>query len=185
MDAAAWIASYGYPLLFLGVVFEGETFLLAAAIFARNGSLDPVTVMAVATAGALSGDFLFFFIGKTHGAALVNRHPRLKARSDRLTPWLDRFRIPLILGFRFWYGMRAVVPLAFGISRHPTLSFLALNTVGGAAWAVSMTALGYGLGTLAAGRLMKAKNIAVILVAAAVVTVVVIWVRRRRAGAEK
>ena len=89
---AEWLATYGYPLLFVGAVIEGETFLLIAAVMARNGPLELPLVMGVATAGALSGDVLFFVIGKTRGAAFIEKRPRWQRRVSRLNPLLRRFK---------------------------------------------------------------------------------------------
>jgi membrane protein DedA with SNARE-associated domain len=116
---------------------------------ARNGHLELPLVMGVAAVGALSGDFLFFTIGKIRGAAFIDKRPRWQQRVSRLNPLLQRFRYPLILGFRFWYGMRAVVPLVFGMSRFRTGPFVILNALGALLWAVVLGGLGYWLGNVA------------------------------------
>ncbi|MFH1985122.1 MAG: DedA family protein [Pseudomonadota bacterium] len=146
---AEWIATYGYPLLFLGTIIEGETFLLIAAVMARQGALEIVPVMAVALAGALSGDSLFFVIGKTRGAAFLDKRPHWQRRTRRLSALMNRFHVPLMLGFRFWYGMRAVIPLTFGMNRFGSGTFILLNTVGALLWVAIIGGVGFWLGDAA------------------------------------
>ncbi len=169
---AEWIGAYGYPLLFVGAIVEGETFLLMAAMISRNGPLQLPLVMAVAAAGALTGDMLFFAIGKTRGAAFLERRPRWQQRVERLAPLLLRFSTLLILGFRFWYGMRTVVPLVFGASRFRTGRFLALNAVGAAVWSGALGGIGFWLGNVAGAIVADVTKTSAWILAAVLVAVV-------------
>lgn len=169
------IAHYGYPLLYLGAIIEGETFLLVAAMLAAGGQLAVMPVIGVAMAGALSGDILFFAIGRRYATAFLDRRPRWQKRLDRVLPLLERFRIPLIIGFRFWYGMRAVIPLAFGMSACRTIPYVMLNILGAFVWAVVVCGLGFWLGDIAGPIMIKIKTCQVWLVLAVTVGAAGFW----------
>jgi len=57
-----------------------------------------------------------------------------------------RHQIWLLLSFRFVYGLRTVVPFAVGTSEVPAARFMLLNAVGGAVWALVVSAAGYYFG---------------------------------------
>jgi membrane protein DedA with SNARE-associated domain len=50
------LVKYGYVLLFLGVMVEGEAFLLAAALLAHRGTLHLYLVIAIAIIANCSAD---------------------------------------------------------------------------------------------------------------------------------
>lgn len=180
------IAHYGYPLLYLGAIIEGESFLLVAAMLIAGGRLAVAPVIAVAMAGALSGDIFFFVIGRVYGAAFLVRRPRWQKRIDRVLPLLERFRVPIILGFRFWYGMRAVIPLAFGMSACRTIPYLILNILGAFYWAVIVCGIGFWLGDLAGPVMMKIESCQVWLIVPVIVFAAGFrWWIRKRAGSPR
>ena len=85
---------YGLIALFLVVMLEsggiplpGETALVAAAIFASQGKLNIVEVIAVAAAAAIIGDNLGYWAGRTGGRKLLQRYGPLRRWSERVLPW--------------------------------------------------------------------------------------------------
>lgn len=55
--------TWGYVLLFLGMVLEGEVFLIVAGMLARLKAFDFAEVVWVALAGVIVGDVLWYGIG--------------------------------------------------------------------------------------------------------------------------
>ena len=76
MDIESLLRTTGYPALFVGSVLEGETALVLASLLARQGILDLSTVIAVACAGAVCGDQLFYFLGRLKGRSFIRKRPR-------------------------------------------------------------------------------------------------------------
>ena len=78
------LSTIGYPavLLFVmiessGIPFPGETMLLLASFYAAvNGSLQIPLVIAFAALGAIVGDNIGYYIGRTGGKAFVERYGR-------------------------------------------------------------------------------------------------------------
>ncbi|MHB8253900.1 MAG: DedA family protein [Acidiferrobacter sp.] len=132
---------YGYLAVWIGCFLEGETILLLGGMAAEQGYLSLPGVIAAAFVGSMSGDQLFFYIGRRYGPGFIERKPRLKKASRRLQGWIERHETLLILGFRFLYGLRSAAPFVFGASGIGRRRFAFLNAAGALVWAV---VLGYG-----------------------------------------
>ena len=116
MSIAELLPTYGYFALLLGTFLEGETILIMAGFAAHRGYLDILWVIVIATLGSFAGDQLYFFLGKHHGWAILERFPSVKPRALKVQALLDRYHMPLIIGIRFMYGLRIAGPLAIGMS---------------------------------------------------------------------
>lgn len=143
MTLETLVQDYGYPALFVGTFLEGETILVLGGLAAHLGYLDLGWVIAAGFAGTFCGDQLYYFLGRRHGTALLERKPGWQVRADRIFDLLQRHQLLLILGFRFLYGLRTVTPFLIGTSGIRPLTFLVLNSAGGAIWAATVVALGY------------------------------------------
>lgn len=137
------IDTYGYWAILVGTFFEGETVLLLGGFAASRGYLVLRWVIVVAFLGTLCADQLFFFLGRRYSPAILARRPSWKARSEKAKRLLEQFRTPLILAFRFMYGIRVVTPFAIGMSRVPTGEFVLLNVIGASVWAIIVGSGGY------------------------------------------
>jgi len=140
------IIHYGYPLLFIGTILEGETFVIIAAFLAHRGYLTLPGVILVAFLGTFVADQFFFLLGRTQGTAFLAKRPGWQPGVARARTLLQRYNVLLIIGFRFLYGLRTVIPLVIGMSGFSTRRFVVLNALGGLIWTVVMASLGYVFG---------------------------------------
>lgn len=140
------VASYGYPVLLAGAVLEGETVVAIAGYLAHRGYLSLPVVLVMAALGGFAGDQFYFYLGRRHGNAMLQRFPSLQAYTGRATRLIDRYRIGAIFLIRFMYGVRTVGPLLFGMSRVPWHLYVALNLVSAAVWAGVIAGVGYAFG---------------------------------------
>jgi membrane protein DedA with SNARE-associated domain len=141
-----FIDAYGYLAVLIGTFFEGETVLILGGLAAQFGYLDLYWVMAIAFVGSLSGDQLWFVLGRWRGRALLVRYPTWHQRVDRVHDVLQRYEIPVLLGFRFVYGFRNLTPFVVGLGRTRTIKFVILNAIGALIWSVSIATAGYVFG---------------------------------------
>jgi membrane protein DedA with SNARE-associated domain len=139
----SFIDTYGYAAILVGSFLEGETILVLGGLAAHSGYLDLSFVILTAFIGSLCGDQLFFFLGRWHSDAFLKRRPSWCARAAKAQKLLDRFRTPIILGFRFFYGLRTVTPFVIGMSTVPTVRFVFLNAAGALIWAIAVGTGGY------------------------------------------
>jgi membrane protein DedA with SNARE-associated domain len=184
IDLAPWIAAYGYPATLAGALFEGETVLVLAGLFAHRGVLDPWWLMALGAIGGATGDIVYFALGRRYGDALLARFPKYAPVADRVQAMIQRHPELSIFGIRFLYGLRTVGPAVIGSSAVSWPRFLVLNALGALVWSACWVGAGYGLGEAARrllGRVVQVEREFVIAVlAVAVITSIVLRLRRRR-----
>ncbi|WP_147819615.1 DedA family protein [Salidesulfovibrio onnuriiensis] len=135
------VSTYGYLAVVIGTMLEGEIVLVVAGFLAHQGYLNIDGVMLCAFFGSLTGDQCFFLLGRGKGAEFLSRRPHWQARTQRIRTMLHEHKRKVMLGFRFMYGLRSVVPLVLGASGFPLRMFIAYNAIGAALWAV---VVGYG-----------------------------------------
>jgi membrane protein DedA with SNARE-associated domain len=161
--------TYGYLTIFIGTFLEGETILVLGGFAAHRGYLALSGVILAAFVGSLCGDQLFFYLGRRHGQTILARRPLWKTRVEKVHRLLERFHSPLILAFRFLYGLRTVAPFVIGMSTVKARKFLLLNSIGALVWAIAVGTGGYLFGhalEIAIGNIKHYEKEVLILVAA-------------------
>ena len=141
------IGNYGYFVLLIGTFLEGETILILAGLAAHLGYLYLPWVIVVAFIGTLSGDQLFFYLGRRHGRFILARHLVWQSRLGRVQRLVERYQTLLIIGFRFLYGLRTITPFVLGRSGVSALYFFLLNTLGALVWTLVVGIGGYLFGS--------------------------------------
>lgn len=149
----ALLQQFGYPALMLGTFLEGEMSLLLAAYLALRGLLKIEWVIFFAFCGTYISDQLWFHLGRSHGRRILERRPQWQSLSDKALVYLRRHPDLWVLGFRFFYGMRTVMPLAIGLSGYPRRRYMLLDAIGTAIWAIVLGCLAYRLGRALEGLL--------------------------------
>jgi membrane protein DedA with SNARE-associated domain len=148
MDLPALLHQYGYVLIFLGTLVEGETLLMLGGYFAHQGYLELGPLIVIAFVGAVCGDQLFFYIGRHHAKRLLGRFPKLRDKVNVALLRIERHQIKIVLGMRFFWGLRIALPIALGLSSIATRRFLWLNLSSAAVWSCAFAILGFGAGKL-------------------------------------
>jgi len=161
------LTEYGYPVLLIGTFFEGETVMVLGGVAAHLAYLSLGWVIVCGFAGTLSGDQLYFFLGRRYGPKFLASHPDWQARSQRVYRIMDKYPVLLILGFRFLYGLRTVTPFVIGMSDISYLKFTLLNISGAGLWALVIGLAGFYFGhavELVLGDIQHYEHIALALV---------------------
>ena len=155
MNIGQLIASYGYWALFglvaaesMGVPLPGETALIIAGAYAgTTHHLDPWLIFAVASAAAIIGDNIGFWIGDTGGYRLAHRYGskvRLDERKLKTARYLfDRHGTKVVFFGRFVSVLRTYAAFLAGTSKMRWRKFLPANAAGGIVWAGIYTAVAY------------------------------------------
>ena len=170
------IKQYGYFILFIGTFAEGETILVLAGFLAHRGYLELPWVILTAFFGTLAGDQLFFYLGYLKGPPLLKRLPRWQAKYTRVLALFKRYQTPIILGFRFLYGLRTVTPFVIGLSKVSPIRFLFLNAAGAFIWALAVGLLGYSLGHVLEAYLERVKRYELWIMGAIAAVGLLIWI---------
>jgi len=187
------VQTYGYPALLIGTFLEGETILILAGFAAHRGYMTLTGVLICAFAGSLSGDQFWYFVGRTKGTSLIAKRPTWVARAERVHALLHRYQYPVMLGFRFLYGLRNITPFVIGASGFSPVRFAILNAIGAAVWAAVVACGGYFLGEVMETYIANFRKYEIRAGIAIAAVGAVVWVivrlrmraRARRSAAEK
>ncbi len=142
------IQNYGYIVVFLLSLLEGETIVALAGIAAYEGYLRLDLVIAVAIVGAMCGDQIFFYIGRNKGKKFLTKRPKLLARLTRIQKLLERYPGAMTFGSRFMYGFRTIIPMALGTTKISGLRFFIFNLLGAVVWGIFFATGGYLFGNV-------------------------------------
>ena len=175
MTIESLVDAYGYLAVLVGTFIEGETILVLGGFAAARGYLGLPWVILAAFIGSLCGDQLFFFLGRWHGKAILSKRPTWKSRVNKAQKLLERFRTPLILTFRFLYGLRTVAPFVIGMSSVPTAEFIFLNAAGALVWAAAVGTGGYLFGSALEILIGNIKHYEIQILGAIAAIGVLIW----------
>jgi len=183
------IETYGYLAVFalvaaesLGIPLPGETALITAAIYAgHTHRLNPWLIFAVASAAAIIGDNIGFWIGDKGGYRLARRYGskvRLDERKLKIARYLfDRHGPKVVFFGRFVAVLRTYAAFLAGTSKMRWRRFLPANAAGGILWAGAYTLAAY----MAGNALQRASGtIDLILSGAAILAIVAVIVLIRR-----
>jgi len=165
----------------LGFVVPGETAVVIGGVLAGLGRVNLAVMIVVVVLCAVVGDSVGFEVGKKAGPWLLERRPLKGNTAVRYTLGiLDRYGGPAVFLGRFTAFARAVIPGLAGMSGLRYRTFLFWNVLGGIAWGVAYTLLGYVVGVSFEHVLSQIGLWSLAVLAVVVSGVVVFEVRRRR-----
>ena len=121
----------------VGTVVPGSTLIIGISALATSANANPWLLVIAATAGAIIGDGLSFWLGQRYHWEILNswplnKYPHLIARSER---FVTQYGVASVFLARFAPVVRAFVPLVSGILRMSSLQFYAANILSAFAWA--------------------------------------------------
>lgn len=169
------ISQFGYPIILLGTFLEGEMILILGSFSAHLGYLSLKWVITCGFIGTVCGDQLYFFLGRKHGKAHLNKHPGWVPTVNRILTLVHRHQVILILGFRFLYGVRTITPFAIGMSEVSYIKFTLLNIIGAGIWAISIGVAGYYFGNAVESVIGHIKHYEIILMSTLIMMGMLIW----------
>jgi len=154
------IQSGGLPLLgfilfaevglLLGFFLPGDTLLIAAGIFAKQGKLPLAAVIAVAAIAAIAGDSTGYFIGRKLGRKIFTKDDGIIFRKDHIDKaeaFYEKHGAKTLLVSHYLPVIRTFTPLLAGVARMGYRKFLLFDVIGDITWALSVTLVGYYIGS--------------------------------------
>jgi membrane protein DedA with SNARE-associated domain len=185
MTVEMLIRHYGYAALLVGTLMEGETVLLVAGFAAHRGYLDMPLIWIIASIGTFIGDQVLFVLARRKGAAILNKKKSWQPQFDKIRTRMEQHQNLILYGYRMFYGLRIVAPIAIGLSTITTRRFVLANAVTAFIWAAIIGYAGYLAGAAAEklfGRIERLEEeIIIALLVAAVLLWIIRLIRRRRA----
>ncbi|GAB4033400.1 DedA family protein [Spirosoma gilvum] len=142
MDFQELMLTYGYPILFLGVLLESEAFLLVGVYLAHQGYFSLPAVIGLAALSSFCVTQLCFLLGYRYGSTFISSRPRWQNRYQRIERLMNRYGTGLVVGFRALYGLRGAIPAAVGLAGFSSGRFMVYNALGALVWAITVALLG-------------------------------------------
>ncbi len=168
---------YGYLLIFVITLFEGETVLLIAGILAHQGFLNIELSIISAFLGSVIGDQLFFQLARQEGYEFVRKFKYVASVLPRAELLVKKHGTYIVLFARYIYGLRTALVVMCGLAKMPRVKFTIFNIAAGLIWAVSYGFLGYFFSEVI-GSVAGLGKIEFVIAAAIAVTALVYWVVR-------
>ncbi len=136
--------------MMVGFFLPGDTLLFSAGILAAGGKLPIIATLLVIAAAAILGDNVGYHIGSRLGRRLFHRPDSLvfrKEHIDRAERFYEKHGSKTMLVAHFIPIVRAFVPVTAGAAHMPYKQFVFFDAIGDIAWALSITLLGYFVGS--------------------------------------
>lgn len=136
--------------LLIGFFLPGDTLLFGAGLAASQGKL-PLILLIISTAlAAIIGDNVGYSIGRRAGPRLFKQKDGLLFRSEYLEQaekFYESHGGKTIVLARFTPIIRTFAPVVAGAGKMDRRRFTIYNIFGGLLWTISMTLLGYFIGS--------------------------------------
>ncbi|WP_457596456.1 DedA family protein [Hydrogenimonas sp.] len=137
------LREYGYIILFIWSVMEGELGLIMAGTLSHTGDMSLPVAILVAGLGGFTGDQIYFWIGRYNKKWLrsyLHKHRRKFALAHLL---LQKYGWPVIFIQRYLYGLRTIIPMSIGLTRYSAKKFAIINFLSAQVWAAITIVLAY------------------------------------------
>ncbi|CDQ11412.1 SNARE associated protein [Acidithiobacillus ferrivorans] len=160
----AFLRQYGYWILFVGTLLEGEAVVIVAGALAHAGVLDLRMVIFISWLGSTLNDQVLYQLGCRFGERLLNILPRFLCRHiNQAEGLIRRFGDWVTLLFRFIYGTRTITPILLGVHHYPVRRYLWMNPLAAAVWAMAIAGIGYVLGASLQSLLQGVQHVQIVL----------------------
>lgn len=158
---------WGYFILFVGMVLEGEVFLIVSAMLARLHAFDFGDVLWVSFAGIMLGDVLWYGFGIL--LLRFDKHPFLAETAEKTVlmffPNFRRKPFQSIFFSKFIYGVNHASLVFSGIQRLKFSLFMKAELVASFMWVALYSVAGYMFGYAALAITHKIERFTMLAVA--------------------
>jgi membrane protein DedA with SNARE-associated domain len=134
---AVFLLALSEAIPVVGTVVPGSTTIFGISVLATTAEINPWLLLVAATAGAIAGDGISFWLGQHYKAEILsawplNRYPQFLGRS---AAFIRRHGIMSVFLARFTAVVRAFVPLLAGVLQMSRRHFYAANILSALVWA--------------------------------------------------
>ncbi|WP_370676945.1 VTT domain-containing protein [Pleomorphomonas sp. PLEO] len=163
---AVFLLAFSESIPMVGVVVPGTAVILALSALIPSGVLRLWPLLVAATAGAIVGDGVSFWLGHRYRGEILRRWPLSKYPDliKRSEAFFERHGDKSVFIARFAPGVRAFIPILAGMLAMPVRRFYAVNIASALVWAGSHILSGVLFGATFRVLGAAAKPVAILLV---------------------
>ena len=129
------LKEYGYIILFVWSIFEGETGLVMAGVLSHTGDMNLWLAILVAALGGFIGDQIYFYLGRLNKKWVLKEFKAHRRKFAKARLLLRKYGGWVIFVQRFIYGMRTIIPMTIGLSGYDAKKFAIINFFSAIIWA--------------------------------------------------
>lgn len=158
---------WGYTILFVAMVFEGETFLLAAGMLATLDAFDMGDVWVISFTAVVMGNTMWYYVGSSLNDREFTKGT-IKWAKNAITFFLPRFNekpFKSIFFSKFIYGANRATVIMSGVFHVPFKLFFRAEFLASILWVTLYEGVGYFFGEMAVSTTRSASRLALIAVA--------------------
>jgi site-specific recombinase, phage integrase family len=152
------LTQYGYTILFIWCMMEGEMALIMAGILAHTTHMHIALAIFVAGLGGFAGDQIYFYIGRYNKNYISKKLRKQKRKFAIAHLLLKKYGWPIIFIQRYMYGLRTIIPISIGVTRYSAKKYALINLLSAWCWAAITIIPAWILGEEILGILQKAKE---------------------------
>ena len=129
-----WMKEYGYIILFIWSMLEGESGLIMAGLLSHTGGMSIFMAIFVAGLGGFAGDQVYFYIGRFNKKYVYRKLKGQRRKLALAHLLLKKYGWPIIFAQRYMYGLRTVIPVSIGLTRYDAKTFALINLLSAWCW---------------------------------------------------
>lgn len=136
--------------LLIGFFLPGDTLLITAGVFAAQAKLPLGWLLLIIVVAAVVGDNVGYSIGRGTGSRIFKKKDGVLFRQEYLQEaenFYEKHGGKTVTIARFVPIVRTFAPVVAGAAKMDRKKFMVYNVVGALIWGVSVTLLGYFLGS--------------------------------------
>ena len=152
------LKEYGYIILFVWCIMEGEMALIMAGILAHTTHMHIALAIFVAGLGGFVGDQIYFYLGRYNKKYIAKRLHTQRRKFAVAHIMLKKYGWPIIFLQRYMYGFRVIIPLCIGLTGYDAKKYAFINLISAWCWAAITTIPAWILGEHILVLLQEAKE---------------------------
>ncbi|MBD3168522.1 MAG: hypothetical protein GF307_03495 [candidate division Zixibacteria bacterium] len=119
---------------------------LVGTYFAFTGDISFPVVFTMVNIGGFAGAFVLYILGRTKGRSYFMSSQKSyfnPEKLDKVESWIDKYGNWVIVGARFFTGVRSLISIVAGLGNMNPLKFSVLTMIGFIIWNSILMALVY------------------------------------------
>ena len=170
------LIKYGLVAVFLAAMLEADVVPVLVGVAAHRGYFDPPMAIAVASFGALAGDCVWFYVGRSGAIGKSKLMLRLQPKAEMLFQRVGHWQIP---ASHIIYGTRIATMTFLGARGSMVGRFVLVDGVSCLALTTLLFCLGFALSASVSMILVDVKRVELVLLVAVALFVLVFHLLQR------
>ena len=152
------LIEYGYIILFVWCIMEGEMALIMAGILSHQTHMHIAPAIFVAGLGGFVGDQIYFYLGRYNKKYIAKKLHTQRRKFAIAHIMLKKYGWPIIFIQRYMYGFRVIIPMTIGLTGYSAKKYAFINLISAWCWAAITIIPAWVLGEHILDILHKAKE---------------------------